>query len=188
MLAKSRAQVAGREDEKLGESTEYIEKVDVDSTPEKQRAKRALQKVLNLFAAQAAMLHALRRIYNEEGLVGLYSGIEGEVLKGFLQHGITMMMKERAHVGVIELYYLMLKLTQRWDGELKKAQDSANAVASEAQVSPFYNKRERMPRIFLSRLEQRLTINEQERAANVGETVVEGARNIAEKATTKWNE
>lgn len=47
-------------------------------------------------------------------------------------------MKDRVHVGVIQLYYVLLKLTRRWPAELQKVQDSAahalEDVREKAQV------------------------------------------------------
>lgn len=159
MLAKSRAQVGARasgdEDNYGTGSAEILEKPSLNATPERRRVKRALQSAIVPFKAQYGILLALRKIYREEGLSGLYSGLEGEVLKGFIQHGLTMMVKERAQVAVIQLYYVLLKATQRWPEELQKAQANAKDLANDAQ----------------------------ERAANVGTTISEGAKSMAEKAT-----
>ncbi|KAF2862070.1 mitochondrial carrier [Piedraia hortae CBS 480.64] len=71
-----------------------------------------------LLGAQYAIFLSLRAVYKAEGLSGLYSGLETEVLKGFLSHGMTMTIKDRAHVGVIESYYFLLKLLRRWPDDL----------------------------------------------------------------------
>ena len=170
MLAKSRAQTARPagsaadispdEGADTGGPPEYLEKPNMNSTPERRRMKLRLKKVLQLFNVNHAILLSLRRIYREEGLSGLYSGLEGEVLKGFVQHGLTMMFKEKAHAGVIQSYYTLLKLTQRWPADLQRAQDGAKVVAADAQ----------------------------ERVVNVGETVSEGAKRMVEKASGKGNE
>ncbi|KAF2482693.1 mitochondrial carrier domain-containing protein [Neohortaea acidophila] len=160
MLAKSRAQVSGgigsEEEESLEEeSMELLEKPSLNATPQRRKVKRGLERVFSIFAAQYAILVALRKIYREEGVAGLYSGVEAEVLKGFIQHGFTMMVKERAQVAVLQSYYLLLRLTKQWPEELKKAQDGARELVDEAG----------------------------ERASNLGETVTEGARRVAERAT-----
>ena len=165
-LAKTRKQVSSSGsgdvdiDEKLGLNgePEYLEKPNMSSTPNRLRVKRTARKALaalaSLFKAQHALLLTLRKIYNQEGVSGLYSGLEGEVIKGFVQHGLTMMAKERVHVGVIQMYYLLLRSTKRWPADLQKVQDGAKDAAADAQ----------------------------ERVANVGETVSEGAKRMAEKA------
>ena len=162
MLAKSRAQVSSStaseeaEGEETGGAPEVLEKsTTLNATPERRNVKEQLKKGMYLLQAQYAMILALRKIYRNEGLSGLYSGLEGEVLKGFLQHGLTMMVKDRVHVGVIQTYYLLLKATRRWPEEFQKAKDGAGDMAADAQ----------------------------ERVVNVGETVSEGAKRMVEKAS-----
>ncbi|KAK6431150.1 hypothetical protein LTR95_012686, partial [Oleoguttula sp. CCFEE 5521] len=82
-------------------------------------------RLLSLLSAQHAILVSLRRIYREEGTSGLYAGLEAEVIKGFLSHGLTMAMKDRIHVGVVQLYYVLLKLTKRWPEELIQIRENA---------------------------------------------------------------
>ena len=53
-------------------------------------------------------------IAQNEGVNALYEGLEGEVLKGFFSHGITMIVKEAVHKVVIQLYYTVLKLLKRF--------------------------------------------------------------------------
>lgn len=95
------------------------------STPLRHKATSTLHRLLRLLSAQYAILISLRKIHRAEGLRGLYSGLEAEVLKGFLSHGLTMMMKDRVHVGVIQLYYLLLKVTRRWPQEVREVRDEA---------------------------------------------------------------
>ena len=165
MLAKSRAQVSSstveEEGEEIGDEPEMLEKSStLNATPDRRRVKDQLKKGMYLLQAQYAMVLALRKIYRNEGLSGLYSGLEGELLKGFLQHGLTMMVKDRVHVGVIQTYYLLLKATRRWPEELQKAKDGANSMAADAQ----------------------------ERVSNVGETVSEGAKRMVEKASGQYQD
>lgn len=114
MLAKSRAQTAGK------------------SADEQGNGKRDLRSIFKIFEGQVKIIRSLNKIYRAEGLQGLYSGIEGEVLKGFIQHGLTMMLKDRAHGGVIAFYYAMLKLTKRWPEKLEHAAKDAGAQPSKA--------------------------------------------------------
>ncbi|KAK5170536.1 uncharacterized protein LTR77_005124 [Saxophila tyrrhenica] len=163
MLAKSRAQAVtpkaslGAEEEAEGAETggppEMLEKSStLNATPRRRKAKSLLQRLFSMLSAQYAIYVSLRKIYRIEGLSGLYSGLEGEVLKGFLQHGLTMMMKENVHVGVIQSYYLLLKATRRWPEGLEKAQGEAGRVAADAQ----------------------------EKVVQAGEAVSEGARKMGE--------
>lgn len=161
MLAKSRAQAVSPTTTTEAEGTEkdplspHVPGVTVaDSEPElpredtKRKMKQQAHRALRLLSAQYAIVLSLQKIYRNEGLSGLYSGLEGEVLKGFISHGFTMMMKEKVHVGVIQLYYLVLRLTKRWPQEVEKAQGSLQAAAGDAK----------------------------DRASNVTETVTESAK------------
>jgi hypothetical protein len=119
-LAKSRAQVQTPAQNK---SAEVYEKRDtpipiqldhdrLHETRTRRKVTDVLKKAFRLLAAQYAIFVSLRKIYQTEGVGGLYSGLEAEVLKGFLSHGLTMVMKDRVHVGVIQLYYALLKVTR----------------------------------------------------------------------------
>ncbi|KAG6005961.1 hypothetical protein E4U43_000520 [Claviceps pusilla] len=46
------------------------------------------------------------QIINKEGLRALYDGLQGELLKGFLSHGLTMVTKGSLHRLVIRLWFL----------------------------------------------------------------------------------
>ncbi|KKY13996.1 putative peroxisomal adenine nucleotide transporter 1 [Diplodia seriata] len=65
-------------------------------------------------AGRATVFGSILAIARKEGAAGLYQGLGGEVLKGFFSHGLTMLMKERIHVVVIQLYYLILKALRRY--------------------------------------------------------------------------
>ena len=47
------------------------------------------------------------RITRQEGLRALYDGIQGELLKSFLSHGLTMVTKGTIHRIVIRLWYIL---------------------------------------------------------------------------------
>ncbi|KAF2764008.1 mitochondrial carrier [Teratosphaeria nubilosa] len=159
MLAKSRAQTAIPTTLSEAEGTEksnadpahLADKSNNAPTTTRQQLKHRAHQALRLLSAQYAIFLTLQKIHRNEGFSGLYAGIEGEVLKGFLSHGLTMMVKEKVHVGVIHTYYASLKLTKRWPEDLEKVQDGAQAIASDAR----------------------------ERAENVGVTVKEGVERLA---------
>lgn len=109
-LAKTRAQVSSQKPaETTGETSEF-EKAE---KPLRSRAVRARQRTV--FAT-------ILRIAQTEGFAGLYQGLGGEVLKGFFSHGITMLMKERIHTVIINLYYAVLKSMEKFPSaeELKQ--------------------------------------------------------------------
>ena len=169
MLAKSRAQAVTPTTLNEGEGTEKdapppevpgvtVPDVEPSQPPSEDKkhkvektARQTLRKALRLLSAQYAIVLTLRKIYRNEGLQGLYSGIEGEVLKGFVSHGLTMMMKEKVHVNVLQSYFALLRLTKRWPEDAQKVQQGAQAVAADAK----------------------------ERASNVTVSVAEGAKHLA---------
>ena len=59
------------------------------------------------------VLASIPYIARTEGVQALYAGIAGEVLKGFFAHGLTMLVKERIHSQVINLYMLLARLLRR---------------------------------------------------------------------------
>ncbi|KAF7188777.1 Peroxisomal adenine nucleotide transporter 1 [Pseudocercospora fuligena] len=128
MLAKSRAQASRGSSNEVDPSEHNYVSVDGGNDRNTQ-AKQYVRKVVKLLEAQTAIYYALRKIYQQEGVAGLYSGLDGEVVKGFLQHGLTMTVKDGVHGGVIQLYYVLLKATKRWDVELVKATEVAKERA-----------------------------------------------------------
>ncbi|KAK3676989.1 hypothetical protein LTR78_003194 [Recurvomyces mirabilis] len=182
MLAKSRAQAASPSNVPKAEGTEkkaplpQIPGVTVErdvaanvpvSDDTKEKVDHGIRRLLRLFSAQYAIFLSLRKIYRNEGLGGLYSGIEGEVLKGFLSHGLTMVVKEKAHVLVIQTYYLLLRLTKRWP-------DDAKDMAAEA--------RERVEAAGTRVAHDTKTVinDVKERSENAAVTMVEGAKQLSQ--------
>lgn len=47
-------------------------------------------------------------IARTEGVSALYSGLSGEVLKGFFSHGFTMLAKDAVYASVVKSYHLLL--------------------------------------------------------------------------------
>ena len=70
----------------------------------------------------------IRRIAKTEGFSALYEGLEGEVMKGFFSHGITMIVKEAVHKLVIRLYYSILKMLKKYPSP----QELAGSVTEQA--------------------------------------------------------
>ena len=90
-LAKTRLQVSGSRIDEKGSETGGI-------------PQRRSVNVLGVFA----------QIAKAEGVSGLYDGLQGEILKGFFSHGITMLTKNMIHKVVIQTYYFLLRLMQRF--------------------------------------------------------------------------
>jgi transmembrane carrier protein len=104
-LAKSRSQV----------SSKSPVTASIESIAEKDSVEQAAHKTAEKMK-QRTVFEMLVRISKEEGISGLYQGLEGEVLKGFFSHGLTMLLKERIHKVVVRLYYIVLKVLQRYPG------------------------------------------------------------------------
>ena len=83
-LAKSRAQVAW-------------------STPSSCRPMQGLRNT------KGNVVRSLVLIAKREGVLSLYSGLSAEVCKGFLSHGLTMLIKYRVHSFVIWLYFKLIE-------------------------------------------------------------------------------
>ncbi|WPH03200.1 Hypothetical protein R9X50_00607600 [Acrodontium crateriforme] len=129
-LAKSRAQAITSSPEKENKDSKEAKH---ETKSVQGKAKLVAHTAVRLLWAQYGLYIALRDIYREEGVSGLYSGLEADILKGFLSHGFTMMAKDKVHTGVISLYYVLLKMTRKWPDELKRAQESAAIVAAQAK-------------------------------------------------------
>ena len=102
-LAKSRAQVSLHP--RVDPSSDKISEKDSTATAAEKSAKKLERRTV---------FHTVARIAREEGILGLYQGLGGEILKGFFTYGLTMLMKERIHVAVIQLYYFVLKALKRY--------------------------------------------------------------------------
>ncbi len=63
---------------------------------------------------QRTVFSTIARIASTEGIPALYQGLGAEVLKGFFSHGITMLMKDRIHTLIINLYYLILQSLKKY--------------------------------------------------------------------------
>lgn len=126
-LAKTRAQISGSTIE---------DPVDI-AGEEASRPKGEVAKTLNKPASrQLTVFASILRVAREEGILALYDGLLPEVMKGFVSHGLTMLMKQTIHTLIIQLYYTVLKTMKRFPSpeELAKlAQERAQAIALRTQ-------------------------------------------------------
>lgn len=172
-LAKSRAQVQAPAQTQPTEVDEkddahipaQLDQPNLHKTRTRRKFVDSLKKALRLLSAQYAIIVSLHKIYQSEGVGGLYSGLEAEVLKGFLSHGLTMVMKDRVHVGVIQLYYALLKVTKRWPAELQKAQEKATHAMEDAKEKAQASATHALEEV-------------KERAESVGSSVVDGGKQV----------
>lgn len=124
-LAKSRSQVSAK-----SPIAAKSEKISGDDSIEEMSQKAAKN------MKQQTVFEMLLRIAKEEGFLSLYHGLEGEMLKGFFAHGLTMLLKERIHKVVIRLYYTVLKLLKRYptsEDKVNVAVAAGSKIAKKAQ-------------------------------------------------------
>jgi solute carrier family 25 (peroxisomal adenine nucleotide transporter), member 17 len=72
------------------------------------REKPASLSRMLLHMLDASIFGVIIRIIRKEGPRALYAGLQGELLKSFFSHGITMLTKGVIHRMVIRLWYLLL--------------------------------------------------------------------------------
>jgi hypothetical protein len=116
-LAKARSQVSSKQP-----VPSDIEKVTGNDTVNTASRKVAAK------ARQRTIFDVVISIVREEGFFALYSGVEGEVLKGFFTHGLTMLLKERIYSSVVQTYYFILKLLQKYPSPEELAKSAAQTV------------------------------------------------------------
>ena len=108
-IAKARVQVSASPDEKSGgRSKGEPEGVAGDAS-----TTNALMSGLRSMARDT-IFATVSRIGKEEGVRALYDGIGGELLKGFFNHGTTMLSKDIIHRFIVRLYFTILATLQRY--------------------------------------------------------------------------
>ena len=125
-LAKTRAQVSSRASSSVnterrvnpGATAGVLE----DASDSMKRQARASRK---------SALFMIFEIVRTEGVQGLYDGLAVEVLKGFLSHGMTMLVKESVHRFIVRTYYLVLRALRRYPSPFEMTQ-SVREKASHA--------------------------------------------------------
>jgi hypothetical protein len=141
-LAKSRAQVGSKPavnpqaaHEIKAEAAAATTLADKPLGEREAEAKKAASQTRRS-AAHATVFTTIMRIYRTEGIGALYEGVWGEILKGFFSHGITMLVKETVHKTIIQLYYYILRLLNRFPSPSEavgQAQDAVSGVNNSAQ-------------------------------------------------------
>ncbi|KAJ5324360.1 Mitochondrial substrate/solute carrier [Penicillium atrosanguineum] len=79
---------------------------------------------------------AVSEIYRAQGVPGLYSGLRGEVLKGFFSHGFTMLAKDAVYASIVKTYYILLIVLRRYpspDELLQSAREQAEEYSEVAR-------------------------------------------------------
>jgi hypothetical protein len=107
-MAKARAQAlaAKASDDTADEHAEMRGKDAAEFPGTNVSPQKKTQRRLNVF-------QALAQIARTEGPSALYSGVGGEVLKGFFAHGLTILLKERLFGLVLRLWYSMAAILRQ---------------------------------------------------------------------------
>lgn len=115
-LAKTRAQVSGSSKDSEAQDKNDSSDDGVSFTPQ------IVSTVIN--------------IGRTEGVPALYSGLSGEVLKGFFSHGFTMLAKDAVYASVVKTYYLLLIALRKYpspeeliDGARKQIEEFAETAS-----------------------------------------------------------
>jgi Mitochondrial carrier protein len=124
-LAKARAQVSPKS---IDEGEDEVKVASKDES-----TKSSSRSAPSRHAAQKTVFATIAAIAQNEGFGAVYEGLSGEVLKGFFSHGITMLVKESVHKLIIRLYYLGLKVLQRYPETMHAVGQTVESAKSRAQ-------------------------------------------------------
>ena len=106
-LAKARAQASRNTDRNTDENEKKTAKETATAT-------EILGQYMNDAGennkASSNVFSTILQIARTEGTGALYQGLDGEVLKGFFSHGITMLAKDSVHKLIVQLYQQTLTL------------------------------------------------------------------------------
>lgn len=89
-----------------------------------------------LSALTPQILSTVLTIAGTEGIASLYTGLEGEVLKGFFSHGFTMLAKDAVYASIVKLYYILLIILRRFPSPeelLDRAREAADEYSEVAR-------------------------------------------------------
>lgn len=137
-LAKTRAQISAASRPSPAAGNQSKEEKALARTPHglQDNLRYAATFIIAQAKKPSPVLTSLRHIYRTEGVAALYSGLSGEVLKGFLGHGLTMLLKERIHIAIVGMYFLALKVARRGaEGGKGLREDVAEEMTRVARVA-----------------------------------------------------
>ncbi|KAF2454098.1 mitochondrial carrier domain-containing protein [Lineolata rhizophorae] len=126
-VARTRVQVSAKSTSSTAKSSN-----EVDGVPDGQTR----------HARRDTIVSMILRIVQSEGILGLYRGAGGQVVKGFFEHGLTMLMKEQIFAVVVQLYYVLLKILRRYPSPAELAKLAEEEAAK--SVSDMVHQTEQM--------------------------------------------
>ncbi|XMA20235.1 hypothetical protein WAI453_013026 [Rhynchosporium graminicola] len=132
-LAKTRAQTSSKPPVDEDDAKIVVEEVEKSGkSRDRSDAETAGQDAKRL-AKDSTVFATIIRIYRTEGASALYEGVWGEIFKGFLSHGTTMIIKEQIHKLIISTYYMILKALNKYPSPTELAKQAGNAVQDAGQ-------------------------------------------------------
>ncbi|KAI0432225.1 mitochondrial carrier domain-containing protein [Xylaria sp. FL1042] len=138
-IAKTRLQSgipldSNEPDEKQLNSTNEVNSTPDESVEGDDNKPKAVRAMQNL--AQRSIFGTVAHIIRTEGIGSLYDGVGAELLKGFFNHGTTMLAKDVVHKFLFKLYIFGLGALI----ELRKRRAKGTALQQNAlgRVIPFY--------------------------------------------------
>ncbi|KAK0121792.1 hypothetical protein ONS95_010075 [Cadophora gregata] len=134
-LAKARAQTSSKPP--VDKENAEIVMEEVEKSRNRSDAKKAGKDVKKL-AKDSTVFNTILRIYRTEGAAGLYEGVWGEIFKGFLTHGTTMIIKEQIHKLIIQAYYIILKALNKYPSPSELAKQAGDAVQGAGEKAGQY--------------------------------------------------
>lgn len=130
-LAKARAQTSSSPPVDTDEARDVKDEFQhVHTGAEAEKAGKDAKK----FAKRSTVFATILQIYRTEGAAALYEGVWGEIMKGFFNHGITMIVKESIHKLIIQTYYLVLKALNKYPSPTELANQAAEAAQQRYEV------------------------------------------------------
>lgn len=114
-LAKTRLMVGGKKEKAYEKDAEK----EIQGSGRRQQLEREVLK--------DTLLSTLLGIIEHEGYSGLYEGLELEVFKGFLSHGITMVVKQIVQRFVVKMWYLFGVVMRRYRRKMSASRLRAKA-------------------------------------------------------------
>ena len=131
-VAKARAQVSSKS---ISSSDDSVPSVSADGTDEKSSASspaRASKRAVDI-----TIFRTLLRMLRSEGPGALYSGLFLELLRSFLSHGTTMILKQYVHGFVIQAYFVSSLVVARLQSRGLKAGAQTEKLVERAREQRF---------------------------------------------------
>lgn len=129
-LAKARAQTSSKPP--VDKESAEIVMEEVEKSRNRADAEKAGKDAKKL-AKNSTVFNTILQIYRTEGASALYEGVWGEIFKGFLTHGTTMIIKEQIHKLIIHTYYTILKALNKYPSPTELAKQAGDAVMNASE-------------------------------------------------------